>query len=188
MAKQLINEIQIKAAIVPKLRKAARYVADELYKRNKELVESIVYASYTPTEYVRSGQFKEAWETKDYTMANNNALQAAVVADLKNVVDYVVQKLWEENRDLIQKIVYDGYQPEEYERTNEFKEAWNTEVKTLNNFVQGEFKYDSRLLTVDTDNGQHSSLVDGPPMTEYLAEVIYEGLSGAIHEPRYGPD
>ena len=118
-------------------------------------------------------------------ITNNNALQAAVVADLKNVVDYVVQKLWEENRDLVQKIVYDGYQPEEYERTNEFKEAWNTDVKTLNNFVQGEFKYDSRLLTVDTDNGQHSSLVDGTPMTEYLAEVIYDGLSGAIYEPGY---
>ena len=118
-------------------------------------------------------------------ITNNNALQAAVVADLKNVVDYVVQKLWEENRDLVQKIVYDGYQPEEYERTNGFKEAWNTEVKTLNNFVQGEFKYDSRLLTVDTDNGQHSSLVDGTPMTEYLAEVIYDGLSGAIYEPGY---
>ena len=118
-------------------------------------------------------------------ITNNNALQAAVVADLKNVVDYVVQQLWEENRDLVQKIVYDGYQPEEYERTDEFKEAWDTDVKTLNNFVQGEFKYDSRLLTADADNGQHSSLVDGTPMTEYLAEVIYDGLSGAIYEPGY---
>ena len=118
-------------------------------------------------------------------ITNDNALQAAVVADLKNVVDYVVQKLWEENRDLVQKIVYDGYQPEEYERTNEFKEAWNTDVKTLNSFIQGEFKYDSRLLTVNADNGQHSSLADGAPMTEYLAEVIYDGLSGAIYEPGY---
>ena len=117
-------------------------------------------------------------------ITNNNALQAVVVADLKNVVDYVVQKLWEENRDLVQKIVYDGYQPEEYERTDEFKEAWDTDVKSLRDTVQGEFKYDSRLLTV-TDNGQHSSLVDGTPMTEYLAEVIYEGLSGAIYEPGY---
>ena len=118
-------------------------------------------------------------------ITNNNALQAAVVADLKNVVDYVVQKLWEENQELVQRIVYDGYQPEEYERTDEFKEAWDTDVKSLRNTVQGEFKYDSRLLTVDTDNGQHSSLVDGTPMTEYLAEVIYEGLSGAIYEPGY---
>ena len=117
-------------------------------------------------------------------ITNNNALQAAVVADLKNVVDYVVQKLWEENQELVQKIVYDGYQPEEYERTDEFKEAWDTDVKSLRDTVQGEFKYDSRLLTV-TDNGQHSSLVDGTPMTEYLAEVIYEGLSGAIYEPGY---
>ena len=118
-------------------------------------------------------------------ITNNNALQAAVVADLKNVVDYVVQKLWEENQELVQRIVYDGYQPEEYERTDEFKEAWNTDVKSLRDTVQGEFKYDSRLLTVDADNGQHSSLVDGTPMTEYLAEVIYEGLSGAIYEPGY---
>lgn len=117
-------------------------------------------------------------------ITNNNALQAAVVADLKNVVDYVVQKLWEENQELVQRIVYDGYQPEEYERTDEFKEAWDTDVKTLHNAVQGEFKYDSRFLTV-TDNGQHSSLVDGTPMTEYLAEVIYDGLSGTIYEPGY---
>ena len=121
-------------------------------------------------------------------ITNNNALQAAVVADLKNVVDYVVQKLWDENQVLVQKIIYDGYQPEEYERTGEFKEAWETDVKTLHNYVQGEFKYDPRLLTVDSGNGQHSSLVDGAPMTEYLAEVIYDGLSGAIYEPGYAKD
>ena len=125
MAKQLINEIQIKAAIVPKLRKAARYVADELYKRNKELIESIVYASYTPTEYVRSGQFKEAWETKDYTMANNNGAVA-------------------------------------------------------------EFSYDPSKLSIGA-GGQHSSLnpYDGSDVTPYLAEIIYDGLSGAIYEPGY---
>ena len=125
MAKQLINEIQIKAAIVPKLRKAARYVADELYKRNKELIESIVYASYTPTEYVRSGQFKEAWETKDYVMANNNGAVA-------------------------------------------------------------EFSYDPSKLSIGA-GGQHSSLnpYDGSDVTPYLAEIIYDGLSGAIYEPGY---
>ena len=118
-------------------------------------------------------------------ITNDNALQAAVVADLKNVVDYVVQKIWNDNRELIRQIIYEGYQPEVYERTGEFKEAWDTDVKTLHNYVQGEFKYDPRLLTVNEDNGQHSSLVDGTPMTEYLAEVIYDGLSGAIYEPGY---
>ena len=118
-------------------------------------------------------------------ITNNSALQAAIIADMKNVVDYVVQKIWNDNRELIRQIIYEGYQPEVYERTGEFKEAWDTDVKTLHNYVQGEFKYDPRLLTVNEDNGQHSSLVDGTAMTEYLAEVIYEGLSGAIYEPGY---
>ena len=118
-------------------------------------------------------------------ITNDAQLQAAIIADMKNVVDYVVQKIWNDNRELIRQIIYEGYQPEVYERTGEFKEAWDTDVKTLHNYVQGEFKYDPRLLTVNEDNGQHSSLVDGTPMTEYLAEVIYEGLSGAIYEPGY---
>ena len=118
-------------------------------------------------------------------ITNDTQLQAAIIADMKNVVDYVVQKIWNDNRELIRQIIYEGYQPEVYERTGEFKEAWDTDVKTLHNYVQGEFKYDPRLLTVNEDNGQHSSLVDGTPMTEYLAEVIYDGLSGAIYEPGY---
>ena len=118
-------------------------------------------------------------------ITNDAQLQAAIIVDMKNVVDYVVQKIWNDNRELIRQIIYEGYQPEVYERTGEFKEAWDTDVKTLHNYVQGEFKYDPRLLTVNEDNGQHSSLVDGTPMTEYLAEVIYEGLSGAIYEPGY---
>ena len=118
-------------------------------------------------------------------ITNDAQLQAAIIADMKNVVDYVVQKIWNDNRELIRQIIYEGYQPEVYERTGEFKEAWDTDVKTLHNYVQGEFKYDPRLLTVNEDNGQHSSLVDGTPMTEYLVEVIYEGLSGAIYEPGY---
>ena len=118
-------------------------------------------------------------------ITNDAQLQEAIIADMKNVVDYVVQKIWNDNRELIRQIIYEGYQPEVYDRTGEFKEAWDTDVKTLHNYVQGEFKYDSRLLTVNEDNGQHSSLVDGTPMTKYLAEVIYEGLSGAIYEPGY---
>lgn len=121
-------------------------------------------------------------------MTNNAQLQAAIIADTKNVVDYVVQKIWSDNRELIRQMIYDGYQPEVYERTGEFKEAWDTDVKTLHNYVQGEFKYDPRLLTVNEDNGQHSSLVDGRAMTEYLAEVIYDGLSGAIYESGYAHD
>lgn len=102
---------------------------------------------------------------------------------LKNTVDYIVQKIWNENRELIRLIVYEAYQPEQYDRTGEFKEAWATDVKTKGNYVEGEFKYDPRLLTVDGEH--HSSIIDGQPMTTYLAEVIYEGLSGAIYQSGY---
>ena len=102
---------------------------------------------------------------------------------LKNTVDYIVQKIWNENRELVRVIVYEAYQPEQYERTGEFQEAWATDVKSKGNYVEGEFKYDPRLLTVDGEH--HGSIIDGQPMTTYLADVIYDGLSGAIYQSGY---
>ncbi len=111
---------------------------------------------------------------------NNAELNAILMPVLKNVVDYVVQKIWNENRELVRTIVYEAYYPEQYERTGEFKEAWDTQVKSTGNYVEGKFEYDPRLLTVDGEH--HGSIIDGQPMTTYLAEVIYEGLSGAIYQ------
>lgn len=114
---------------------------------------------------------------------NDDELNAMIMPLLKNAVDYVVQKIWNENRELVRHIVYEGYIPEEYERTGEFKEAWDTGVKTVQNLVEGTFKFDPRLLTVNEEH--HGSIIDGQPMTTYLAEVIYEGLSGAIYQSGY---
>lgn len=99
---------------------------------------------------------------------------------LEKAIDYVVQKIWNDNRELIRTIVYESYQPEEYERTGEFKEAWDTDVKRLGNFVRGEMKYDPRELTVNYNKWQHGSAYLQQPMTTYLAEVIYQGLSGDL--------
>lgn len=116
-------------------------------------------------------------------LRNDAEVQAAFMPLIKKAVDYVVQKLWNENRELVRKIVYDAYQPEQYERTGEFKEAWDTSVKSTQNVVEGQFNYDPRLLTVDGEH--HGSIIDGQPMTTYLAEVIYEGLSGDIYQGGY---
>lgn len=109
-----------------------------------------------------------------------NDLQNSVMPKIQQAVDYVVQKIWNENREIVRKIVYEAYQPTEYERTYEFKEAWDFDVKTLGNYVEGKFFYDPRLLTVNPEEGQHASVIDGSPMTEYLAEIIYQGMSGKI--------
>lgn len=111
---------------------------------------------------------------------NDQEVQAMLMPALKEAIDYVVQKIWNDNRELIRTIVYESYQPEEYERTGEFKEAWDTDVKRLGNFVRGEMKYDPRELTVNYNKWQHGSAYLQQPMTTYLAEVIYQGLSGDI--------
>ena len=117
---------------------------------------------------------------------NDAQLEALFMPLLRNAADYIVQKIWNENRELIRKIVYDAYHPEQYQRTGEFKEAWDTSVKTLRNTVEGRFNYDPRLLTVDGEH--HGSIINGQPMTTYLAEVIYEGLAGDIYHGGYARD
>lgn len=111
---------------------------------------------------------------------NNQELENMLMPALEKAIDYVVQKIWNDNRELIRTIVYESYQPEEYERTGEFKEAWDTDVKRLGNFVRGEMKYDPRELTVNYNKWQHGSAYLQQPMTTYLAEVIYQGLSGDL--------
>lgn len=97
---------------------------------------------------------------------------------LQKVARYVVEKIWNENRELIRVIVYEAYAPEMYERTNEFKEAWKTETKMLSNNLQGIFEYAPEKLRIGT-NGQHNSLINREEdVRPYLAEIIYQGLSG----------
>lgn len=115
---------------------------------------------------------------------NEAQLMNIFVPKLKEAVDYVVQKIWNENRELIRIIVYESYQPSRYNRTGEFKEAWNTKVNAKGRHIEGEFYYDWGKLTPGDDDpespryGQHVSGIDRFLMTEYLADVIYQGLAG----------
>ena len=118
--------------------------------------------------------------------SNPTQLQALLVPRLKEAVDYVVQKIWNENRELIRVLIYESYQPSMYERTGEFKEAWDTDTTTSGNKVSGTFKYAPDKLTVNREKWQHgSSYISGgkeyeTTMTTYLADVIYQGLSGPM--------
>lgn len=117
---------------------------------------------------------------------NDEQLKQILLPKIKEAVDLLVQKIWNENRELVRIIVYEAYSPTRYNRTGEFKEAWDTDstMNVISGKVQGSFYYNPDKLTPGDDNpespryGQHVSAIDRMLMTEYLAEVIYQGLSG----------
>lgn len=114
---------------------------------------------------------------------NDAELRRMVMPGLKAAVDYVVQKIWNENRELVRIMVYESYEPEVYDRTGQFKEAWETEANIDGNVARGEFRYAPEKLSEVPP--YHASILDGESITDYLAEVIYEGLSGAIYQQGY---
>ena len=119
-------------------------------------------------------------------ITNELQLRIIMTEAFEQVTEYVVNEIMERNRDLIERLVYSAYTPAEYERTNEFKDAWTTEVTSGMNVIHGEMSYDSSKLTSVPGTGQHSSIPYGDDsVREYLADIIYNGLAGAIYQPGY---
>lgn len=123
---------------------------------------------------------------------NNQQLQQLFAVPLREVVEIVAQKIWNENRDVVRKVVYDAGTPKYYERTNEFRnDAWGFEKPahyTHGHIAEYRFFYDWEKLTIDRDKAQHGS----PPHTAtysdvrpYLADIIYQGLAGNIFGDGY---
>lgn len=111
---------------------------------------------------------------------NDLEVYKMLTPQLKIVVDYIVQKIWNENRELVRLIVYEANLPSQYERTGQFKEAWDTNVES-NDFtgnLEGEFFYEPDKLTANKSKGQHASFFRDEEMKEYLVDVIYDGLAG----------
>lgn len=117
---------------------------------------------------------------------NDSELYRAIMPSFEKAVDYVVQKIWNENREIVRTVVYEVYQPEIYDRTGEFKEAWGTDTSTTVNVVHGEFKYMPEKMRVGfpsneygtSQYGRHASAIDNFDARPYLAEIIYEGCAG----------
>lgn len=108
---------------------------------------------------------------------SNRDLEQMILPLLKKAVDYVAQKIWNENRETVRQVVYEAYFPTVYDRTGEFKEAWSTDSVIIGNKAVGIFEYAPNEMSV-ASNGQHSSVFDGADIRPYLAEIIYQGLSG----------
>lgn len=108
---------------------------------------------------------------------NDAELQSVMNTIMGKVFKDVLQKIEDENQELIMEIVYYKRVPKVYPRTYEFAEAWSGEVTQLNNETVTEFGYDPAHMTYDPDFNIHGSLESGY-IGKYLAEIILEGKSG----------
>lgn len=128
-------------------------------------------------------------------VSNNKELQEALKKDLQKVVDYVIQKIWNENRTVIRHTVYLAGTPTVYNRTYEFIEAWDTIASSKVDYggywgkadARGTFYYKPSEMhagstdIADSSYGQHVGIARpyyNEPSNQYLAEILYEGISG----------
>lgn len=122
---------------------------------------------------------------------NENQLRQMLKDPLRKVVDYILDMIYKENESQISQIVYAVYNPDTYERTGEFREAWDTAVHStsaISKFVEGQFFYKPDSMSVvaphpaNNNMGIHHGIgKNGGDSREYLADIIYQGLSGYVY-------
>lgn len=113
---------------------------------------------------------------------NEAELKRLLLNSLNEVVKYVLENIDEENVKAIDAVIYGSYDPVQYNRTYEFREAWRQEssVSVSGSIVKGKYSFDGSRLKPNPVLAQHASLVDGTPFQVYLADVIYQGTAGIL--------
>ena len=57
------NDAELSNAITKKLITTVKYVVDTILEKNDQTILDVVYASYSPNTYIRTGNFQNAWGT-----------------------------------------------------------------------------------------------------------------------------
>lgn len=126
-------------------------------------------------------------------VATNDAeLRNMLSPSVQEAVDYMTGELLKENENKIERTVYDAYSPSWYSRTADFWVAWDVEQDNdIGNLAGGKFEFKPDRIRADAQenghSGQHASIVDGRPFTNYLADVIYNGYdmpNNGVHIPK----
>lgn len=109
------------------------------------------------------------------------AIEGGLTVAIKSTVDAIHSK----NKEEIEQIVY-NYSPTWYGRTENFKNAWETQVGGL----EGEMYFDEgEISTGSPDDGVHVSITKsrfgdaGASMAAVMPEVIYQWGMGCIYRP-----
>lgn len=122
---------------------------------------------------------------------NDEELLKALRPAFQKACHYVAEKIYETNREIVQKVVYDVDDPSVYERTGEFLNAWAVTKDDFNKskYAYSKFYHRPAAMTTGSPNygdpnyAQHVGVSGdyyGKASKEYLAEIIYEGMAGPI--------
>ena len=124
---------------------------------------------------------------------NEEELRKALRPAIQKACNYVIQKIWNENREIVRVVVYEAGIPEEYNRTMGFLNAWEYTQEShnpTNKDGYAKFYYKPNEMNVGStsygasDYAQHigvSGEYQGKDARYYLADIIYHmnGCNGA---------
>ena len=105
---------------------------------------------------------------------NQQQLINAMKLAIDHSIDYVMKQIYEENKQLIQEIVYNAYSPKEYNRTYELRDNWNYDIKDSRFSVIGEFGLDTNSMTLDMENFIHGNSISGD-LREHITDMVVQG-------------
>ena len=123
---------------------------------------------------------------------NDKEVLAMLHSPIAKAINYVIDKIYDENIGAIHDIVYMAYSPEEYERTGDFYRAWGAgTTKVVNErTVEGEFKYNPDKMSIGSTDpnssnyGQHIGVYgkfEKEDARPYLADIIYNGIKNGSY-------
>lgn len=123
------------------------------------------------------------------TARSEQELRNMLRGPIQKAINYVLDKIYDENIAVVHDVVYMAYSPEDYNRTGDLYRAWSTESKSTSSAAQGEFKYDYGKMSIGSTDPSSSNFAQhigvggdfyGQDARPYLAELIYEGATGSL--------
>lgn len=123
------------------------------------------------------------------TARSEQELRNMLRSPIQKAINYVLDKIYDENISVVHDVVYMAYSPDDYSRTGDLYRAWSTESKSTSSAAQGEFKYDPSKMSIGSTDpnspnfAQHIGVGGdfyGQDARPYLVELIYQGEIGGL--------
>lgn len=119
------------------------------------------------------------------TARSEQELRNLLRSPIQKAINYVLDKIYDENIAVVHDVVYMAYSPEDYNRTGDLYRAWSKETKSTKSAAKGEFKYDYSKMSIGSTDPQSPNFAQhigvggdfyGQDARPYLAEIVYGAI------------